>query len=80
MAGLLALAREQHRNAKAESYCANWYFYRDLKPKLLLLVGYERRPAHALLSSEAAYDVASDAIYEALPNCRKCGCISLEAS
>jgi hypothetical protein len=60
-------------------FCANevWYGYSDvrtgLKERLCMLVGWEARKL--TLRTEEAYDVAYDAIYEALPDCRACGCL-----
>lgn len=54
--------------------CANelWYFYG--KPRLLPLVGWESRGQHPTLRTMEAYDIAYQTCYDALPDCRNCGC------
>lgn len=47
-----------------------------LKPKLQTLVGWNAEKAE--LQSSAAYDVAYQKIYAALPGCRGCMCLSLD--
>lgn len=63
-------------------FCANWVWVRRIKPKLLSLIGWNRGyddpGADRLLTTSAAYDLAYDAIYNELPNCRNCGCLDLE--
>lgn len=62
------------------SFCANavWYGYgghRGLKPRLIYLVGWARRPDESgSLGSADAYDVAYQTIYDQLPDCRNCSC------
>jgi hypothetical protein len=80
---LLEEAR-RHHNSRRPDFCANavWYGYAGhlpgLKPRLLFLVGYERRDRHPVLSTSLAYDVAYDTIYQALPDCRgRCACFSV---
>jgi hypothetical protein len=75
---LLDEARSYHQNTAAD-FCANavWYGYfdsRGLKERMSRLVGYEVPKSVGILSTEEAYDVAYDTIYQALPNCRACGC------
>lgn len=65
-----------------EHFCANRVWYGNarnrngIKERLCRLVGWDvrRHGGSALLSSEAAYDVAYETIYDALPGCRECGC------
>ena len=60
-------------------FCANsiWYGYGQhpsYRAKMSSLVGWARR-SHPILGTSAAYDVAYDALYGSLPNCRKgCAC------
>jgi hypothetical protein len=68
------LLREAKAYQRRKGFCANsvWYGYDGsggLKGRLLMLVGWERRPRHEILSTEAAYDVAYETIYHALPDC-----------
>jgi hypothetical protein len=77
--GLLAEARSYRRD-RGPVFCANavWYGYSDhrpgLKDRLCRLVGLQAERGGALASS-AAYDVAYETIYRALPDCRgRCAC------
>jgi hypothetical protein len=79
---LLAAARAFHKS-RAKVFCANavWYGYPGFRPglKALLcrLVGWSRKEGGVLQTSEA-YDVAYQAIYRALPDCRgRCACSGL---
>jgi len=56
-----------------DSFCANWTWYKYLKPKLLFLVGY--MADNPLLMSEQDYDIAYQELYDLLPGCRNCGCL-----
>src|SRR5688572_27285202 len=75
LAGLLADAKQEHMNGDP-GYCAHrvWYGYDDgpgLKGRLCQLVGWGREaPGPAVLRSPAAYDVAYQKVYQALPDCR----------
>jgi hypothetical protein len=60
-------------DGSGEEFCANRVWYHQFKQRLMPLVGWERA-AHPLLGTERAYDVAYEAIYQALPVCRNCGC------
>jgi hypothetical protein len=80
---LLRRAQNCHRD-KSARFCANeeWYgcgahnYGWGLKRELAKLVGYQRSDEHPVLSTEHAYDLAYDTIYEALPNCRgSCACL-----
>lgn len=71
------------RRATPFRYCANeaWFGYgphrgKGIKPLLDHLVGWHAESADPLLGTSAAYDVAYQAIYRALPDCRGCGCPS----
>lgn len=57
-----------------EDFCANevWYGRGDdggVKEKVAQLVGWDRKP-DPVLGSEEAYDIAYDALYDELPDCR----------
>ena len=81
LAGLLAEARAIR--ATSPRFCANavWYGYRNpragLKDRMCRLVGWDRRSGPAILRTNRAYDTAYKRIYEALPDCRDCGCMRL---
>jgi hypothetical protein len=76
---LARLLREARAvDGSADDFCANsvWYGYDgplSLRERVSRLVGWDRKP-HPLLGTEDAYDVAYDTIYDALPDCRDCGC------
>jgi hypothetical protein len=77
---LLDLAREALEASPSKGkYCANaeWYGYggqQGIKPRLCLLVGHEAAHfAPELLRTSAAYDVAYQTIYYALPDCDHAG-------
>jgi hypothetical protein len=62
------------------SFCANgaWYGYCDtprptLKQRMFYLVGFHA--AKPELRTMAAYDVAYNKLYSALPDCRDCLCL-----
>ena len=56
------------------SFCANreWYGVGRLRWRLCSLVGWGG--SNPRLRNSEAYDVAYDAVYRLLPDCRKCGC------
>ncbi|BAH74204.1 hypothetical protein [Solidesulfovibrio magneticus] len=56
------------------SFCANRIWYCCFKPRLLQLVGHSCRRKNSALRSSAAYDTAYQKLYNALPDCRNCGC------
>lgn len=63
-------------------FCANavWFGYPGsgypgLKPRLVELVGWEAESGDPVLHTEVAYDVAYHTVYDALPTCRRCGCL-----
>ena len=64
---------EESKNKRC--VCANHIWYQDFKPRLRLLVGWEAR--NPLLWSSECYDVAYQKIYDAMPECRECGCICI---
>lgn len=60
------------------SFCANRVWHLDLKPQLVHLVGWERRPYHDVLSTSEVYEIAYFKLWHALPNCRGCACMGEE--
>ena len=73
-ADLLNLARSYQRSRRRR-FCANHVYVWELKPRLEDLAGCSRRWGPKLLRTEAAYDVARETVYDALPDCRGCLCI-----
>ena len=51
-------------------YCANRSWYGWFKPRLLPLVGWERKKGPKWLQEQPAYEVAYDVIWETLPDCK----------
>lgn len=79
---LMALASD-HRFSGHTRFCANefWFGYGrtqspSLKLRLTRLVGWNADTQDKRLHSQHAYNTCYDTIYNALPNCRHCGCIS----
>src|SRR4051794_16296712 len=72
LAGLLAEEKAYHRQTGPD-FCANavWYGYHrnesGLKFRLARLVGYARSEKHPVLSRRDAYDMACNAVLDALP-------------
>jgi hypothetical protein len=60
--------------------CANaaWYGKGGLKAKMVHTVGFLRILGPAELQTMDAYDVAYKTLYAALPDCKGCGCLTLE--
>jgi hypothetical protein len=73
LADLLVQA-QSYRRQRGKPFCANDIYYGDIKPKLLALVGWEREAYPDLLRTSAAYNVAREIIYNALPDCHRCAC------
>lgn len=59
-------------DAGGQWFCANRIWYQRFKPRLELLVGWHRDAGPESLKSADAYEVAYEAIYMALPDCREC--------
>jgi hypothetical protein len=58
------------------NFCANFVWYRTLKPRLLFLVGWHaERPE---LRTSEIYDFVYHYIYKVLPSCRNCLCMRPE--
>jgi hypothetical protein len=56
-------------------FCAESLWHRRLKWQLQSLVGF--RAHEPRLRSMAAYDIAFEKIYHALPPCRGCACMAI---
>ena len=67
-------ARAERDGPEKPYYCANEVWYGQLKPRLEKIVGWGARRPIPGMSAEEAYDIAYDAIYAMLPNCRNCNC------
>jgi hypothetical protein len=67
--------------ATGDRFCANrvWYGYanprRGFKARMCALVGWDREHGPSELRTHRAYDVAYQTLYDALPDCRRCGCL-----
>jgi hypothetical protein len=57
------------------SFCAEAVWHRQLKARLTWLVGFRAHGDDPRLRSMAAYDIAFETVYGALPPCRGCGCL-----
>jgi len=59
---------------KSPRFCANETWYRQFKPRVVALVGFDAK--NERLTNSDAYDVAYQSLYAMLPNCsRNCGCM-----
>jgi hypothetical protein len=60
--------------------CANaaWYGPEGLRAEMSRVIGHGRTHGPSELKTPQAYDVAYKTLYEALPDCKGCGCLSLE--
>lgn len=69
------------------NFCSNECYYgrgafknRGFKKRILNIVGWEAKTNHKLLISPEAYDVVTNAIWQALPPCSEnCGCIIMRS-
>jgi hypothetical protein len=64
------------KDAGPYGFCANYVWGREFKPRMVDLVGWDATDPR--LTSSEAYNVAYAYLYDLLPGCRECGCISLE--
>lgn len=55
-------------------FCANDVWFREFKPLLLRLVGWNAQSPLEIMHSSAAYEIAYRHIYDQLPPCRECWC------
>jgi hypothetical protein len=51
-------------------YCADDYWYKQIKPRLVKLVGWYADSDNEILSTSEAYDMTYQFFYSALPDCR----------
>ena len=78
---LAALEREIKKvKPRDPHFCANdcWYGRRGwigFKPRLLWLVGWERKDGPDFMRTSATYDLACYYLYDLLPPCRDCTCL-----
>jgi hypothetical protein len=77
---LYADVRQIKDDKSKPAFCANfvWYGYgkyrgHSLKERMYYLVGF--MAANPELRTMDAYDIAYRKLYDALPDCRNCGCI-----
>ena len=56
-----------------ECFCANLVWYEQIKPRLAELVGWDATKKE--LRTSFAYDVATNRLYERMPECRNCNCL-----
>ena len=71
---MLEAIRLIRRPKAPASFCANRLWYGVFKQRLMQMVGWSCRRKNAALRSSAAYDCAYHKLYDALPDCRNCGC------
>lgn len=71
--GLQTLYNKAKNYKPGENYCHIPVWYREFKPRLLYLVGWDARKDNELLKSRKAYDLAYKTVLNALPGCPK-GC------
>lgn len=57
-----------------EVWCANWVWYKEFKPRLKMIVGWDA--TNPELRTRLAWDSAYRVLYDAVPGgCRNCGCV-----
>jgi hypothetical protein len=71
----LANAARHYQKRRSRTFCANSVWYRELRPRLVLLVGWGSRHPEPVMRSQEGYDIAYDTIYSLLPDCRGCSCL-----
>ncbi|NUQ57697.1 MAG: hypothetical protein HUT38_04420 [Candidatus Paceibacter sp.] len=60
-----------------ERFCANDTWYKKYKPIILNRVGwYAPNYVPEILKIERAYDLVYQRLYDALPDCKGCGCFT----
>lgn len=76
--GLGALYREVRslKDPGGSCFCAEMLWHRRYKARLAWLVGFRTHSDDMRLRTMAAYDVAFEKIYGAMPACRGCACVS----
>lgn len=78
LAGLFEKASSFTDDQTRNSFCPNRIWDTQLKPQLCLLVGEDAIGTPPAMRSSAAYDLAYDKCYDALPPCRNCMCPSFD--
>lgn len=64
--------REIKDDKTKPSFCANFIWYRDFKPRMIKLAGWGCKDE--VLKTCKSYDMVYEKLYNALPNCRNCLC------
>ena len=73
---VLLMEIKQVKDDKSKrSFCANRVWYRDFKPRMIVLVGWDAEKDDPMLRTQEAYDICYDYLYAKLPNCRNCLCL-----
>ena len=71
---LAALLKEAKKvDGRDKQFCANAVWYKNFKPRLVHLVGFDARNQE--LNSSEVYDIAYQKIYQVLPPCKECLCL-----
>lgn len=73
----LGTLERQARAVRADDpwFCANDVWFREFKPLLVKLVGWNARSPHEVMHRSEAYDIAYRHIYDQLPPCGDCWCL-----
>jgi hypothetical protein len=62
-------------DGQSRRFCADEIWVSEFKPELCRIIGFGRRPAHPILSTAFAYEIAFDKLRDAFPPCRNCACL-----
>lgn len=65
---------------KHDAWAFGWKNHAAFKKRIHRLVGIGSRHHDAFLATSQAWDVVLETILEALPPCRKCGCVNADGS
>ncbi len=57
------------------NFCANDLWISQFKPYLVRMVGWLAEDDRPIIKTNAAYEVAYEAIYDLMPDCKDCGCM-----
>lgn len=68
------VAQADAAGGASRSFCGVDFWYSEVKPQLVQLVGYDLPGGHGILGTAIAYDVALGHLWKALPPCRNCTC------
>ncbi len=85
LADLLSEARSIRDNGgsyfcKHECYAHGWDDHPSFKQRMYRLVGWGCRHPDPRLHTSQAWEVVMDAILQALPPCRHCGCVNFDGN